>query len=793
MSQLPSLITDLGVILILGSIFSLICKYLKQPVVLGYIVAGFIAGPNFAFFQTVDLDNISVWADIGVIFLLFGMGLEFSFKKLFSLGKISGKAMGFVIIALGLTGFLVGRLIGWKPADAILLGSMLVMSSTAMIVKSLTDMGYSKDKFAQIVFGILIFDDLFAIIVMVILSTFAASTQFSGGELVMVLVRLIFFIVIWIVVGIFLIPTFLKKNKRHLNDESLLLVAVGLCFVMVMLSVKVGFSSALGAFVMGSILAETLDQERIARVVAPLKDFFGMIFFVSVGMMVDPKVLADNIWTIVIISLLPICCKSFFYIIGTKLAGENLETSMRVGFSMSQMGEFSFIVAQTGITLHLISPEVYPIAIAVSVLTTFITPYMIRLGEPAYSLIQNVLPREKHKRLYYGRNDEKTDESTETNISSSESSVWSQYLKSYFGRLALYIIICVAILLLSFNLLLPVADNGKHAVLFRILFAIATLIVMAPILRGMIHNMSKQAYLFITLWTGAQSNYRKKDSSSAFAQSEKFILSFLTALRYVIALVFVFLVLHQYLHLPGFVILIVTLIFFAMIFNSKKLLRYNWMVESRFVKNFNARQITEKNKHSKNKLNELNNLHWIDSNIYFAEYSVGEDGILNGKSLKQLNFRKEYNVIIISVGRGDQDFDFPDGDFCLEGGDVLWMLGTMGSLRRLDMDDESVSLDYSKIMTLDQFNVSQKQKQNSTIHCVTFQIEAGSEWIGNSLMDSSLMKDKCMVIAIERDDAPIINPSSHLKFKEKDVVWVIGDKSVIYTLLDKKYFDTKTE
>ncbi|MBP3253260.1 MAG: cation:proton antiporter [Bacteroidales bacterium] len=775
MDSLPSLITDLGVIVILGSLFALICKWLKQPVVLGYIIAGFIAGPHFHLFQTVQQENISTWADIGVIFLLFGMGLDFSFKKLFTIGKIGSKAIGFVIIALGLTGFFAGKLLGWNPADSILLGAMLVMSSTAMIVKSLTDMGYSKEKFAQIVFGILIFDDLFAILVMVILSTFAASAQFSGMQLAAVLVRLIFFIVIWIVVGIFLIPTFLNKTKRHLNDEILLLIAVGLCLAMVMLSVKVGFSSALGAFVMGSILAETLDQERISRVVAPLKDFFGMIFFVSVGMMVDPAVLASNIKTILIISLIPIVCKTFFYIVGVRLAGENLETSIRAGFSMSQMGEFSFIVAQTGIALGLISPQVYPVAIAVSVLTTFITPYSIRLGEPVYNLVSVLLPYEKHKRLYDARNSEST--ATEHSLDKTEcqKSDWSQYIKSYFSRLALYSIICIALLLISFNMLLPLTDASRHSTAMRLVFAAATLVVMAPILRGMIHNTGKQAYLYLTLYTDSTNN--------------RFILSFFTTLRYVAAIFFAFMVITKYSHVPSWVDVIAAIVFFALIFNSKRLLRYNWRIESRFVKNFNARQIVEQSKKTKSKLNELDNLHWIDSNMYLAEYLVTENGKLNGKSLKQLDFRKEYNVLVISVKRTDgREYSLPDGDFSLSGGDILYMLGTLGSLRRLDMDDDSVSLDYTAIKTLNDFNVEQKNNASSLLHCLTFQIESGSDWIGKSLIDSTLMKDKCMVIAIERNDTPIINPSSQMKFCQNDTVWVIGDKNVIYKLMEKNYF-----
>ena len=778
MSHLPSLITDLAVILIFGSVFSLLCKYLKQPVVLGYIVAGFIAGPNFSFFQTVDPDNISVWADIGVIFLLFGMGLEFSFKKMLSVGKVGGKAMLFEAVSLSIVGFLVGKLLGWPTADSLLLGGMLIMSSTAIIVKTFNDLGMTKEKFSSIVFGILVFEDLFAIIIMVLISTFAAGKNFEGSQLAFTIAKLVFFIIIWVLAGIFLIPTLLKKTRNHLNDETLLLVAMGLCLMMVVLATKAGFSSALGAFVMGSILSETIERERIERIIAPVKDLFSAIFFVSVGMMVNPSVLSANFTTIIIIAATSILGKMIFSTTGVRLTGQDLKTSMQSGFSLAQMGEFSFIVAAMGMNMGLTSEKLYPIVIAVSVLTTFTTPYCMRLAVPAYEVIEKVLPDRFSRVLYSKRADkEKIEE---------EKSEWRQYLQSYFSRLGLYLIICIAILSISFAFLLPWTEKNGHHILKSLMGAGITLAVIAPIIRGMIHNMGKQAYLYLTIWTN---NTNEEGNTN----SNRFILSFLVAVRYVIALLLVFMVLNRYLHLPAFVIVIVTLVFFGMIFNSKKLLRYNWSIESRFVKNFNARQIVEQHKQSKNKLNELNNLHWIDSNMYFAEYKVAEGGKLAGKSLKQLNFRKEYNVIIISVERNGEDFDFPDGDFSLMSGDILWMLGTLGSLRRLDMDDDSVSLDYSKIKTLNDFNISQKEKEDSIIHCVTFQIEAGSEWIGKSLIDSTLMKDKCMVIAIERDDAPIINPSSHLQFKEKDIVWVIGDKKVIYKLLDKNYFDTDKE
>lgn len=770
MEHLPSLITDLAIILVLGSLFSLLCKILKQPIVLGYIVAGFIAGPHFAFFRTINPDNISTWADIGVIFLLFGMGLEFSFKKMFTIGKIGGKAVLIGIPLLIANGFMVGKLIGWSSADSILLGSMLVMSSTTIIIKVFADLGLQKQRFASIVFGILIFEDLFAILVMVFMSTLAVSKQFEGMELVFVVVKLMFFLIIWIVAGVFLIPTMLKKLKNHLNDEILLLVSMGLCLAMVIFATKVGFSSALGAFIMGSLLAETIEQERIEKVVAPIKDFFGAIFFVSVGMMVNPELLASNFRLVIIISLATIFGKTIISTMAVRLAGQDLKTSMLCGYSLAQVGEFSFIVASTGMSLGLTSDIVYPIIIAVSVLTTFTTPYCVRLALPAYELIETILPKKWH----YILSPQNNNIPSANNIDSTNKSIWLEFLKTYFSRLILFIIICVAILLISFSFLYPYCIEGENTIIKSIIGAIITLVCISPLLKGMIHNAGRQANLLLTLWTKEVNN--------------RFILSFFIMLRVLVASGFVFIVMNKYLHLPSYVIVILSFLLFAFIFNSKKLLKLYWQMESRFVKNFNAKQI-EAQQDQKVKLNEINNLHWIDSNIYFAEYEVNDNSLLNNQSLKNLNFRNKYNLIIISVGRKDKDFDFPDGDFSLQSGDKLWILGTIEALRRLDAEDTSVKLDYNNILTLSQFNQRQINNPKSIIHCLTFVVEKGSQWIGNSLIDSTLMQNKCVVIAIERNDEPIINPSSHTIFKQNDMVWVMGDKKILYKLLEKNYFE----
>lgn len=762
---MESFILDLAILLILGSVFSLLCKILKQPVVLGYIVAGFIAGPHFSFFQTVDPAHIKTWADIGVIFLLFGMGLEFSFKKLFSIGKVGGTAVAVEIVGLSILGFLVGRLVGWSFSDSLILGSMLIMSSTAIVFKAFSDLGLQKQKFANIVFGILVFEDLFAIVLMVIVSTLGVSKQFEGFQLVGVVAKLIFFLVVWIVCGIYLLPTFLKKIRPYLNSETLLLLAMGLCLGMVVFATSVGFSSALGAFIMGSLLSETLEQERIEQVISPIKDFFGAIFFVSVGMMVDPKILADNFFVVIIIALASILGKMIFTTMGVRLAGENLKTAMQSGFSLAQMGEFSFIVASLGVSLRIVSPNVYPVVIAVSVITTFTTPYCIRLAEPVFGVVQAVLPRRWRRFLYPAQ--KQVDDVQ-------DSSVWRRFLKSYFSRFGLYIIICIAISLLSFTLGIGYATKGDHVVFKKIVLSVLTLGVLAVFLRPMIHNQGKQANLFLSLWTSDTEN--------------RFFLSFMVVVRYLAAFIFVCLVINRYWAMPSYAIIISAGVFFALIFHSKRLMRFYWAMESRFVKNFNARQISSQLDGTDGPMNELNNLHWIDSNVNVAPFTIAQESELDGMTLKNLNFRKKYNVLIISVLREKKQMDFPDGEFVLRSGDKLLLLGSFNNLRLLDTDYDTLIMDYNDVDVLNDFNKKQNNDPNSKINCLIFKIAKDSEWIGRSLMDSSLMKDKCMVIAIERNDAPIVNPSSHFVFEQNDFVWIMGDKKILYKLLEKNYF-----
>ena len=769
MTHLPTIITDLSLILILASIFSVLCKILKQPVVLGYIVAGLLAGPHISLIPTVQPENISTWADIGVIFLLFGMGLEFSFKKMMSIGKVGGKAMLFEVLTLSVFGFAIGRLMGWNFIDSMLLGGMLTMSSTAIIVKAFNDMGLQKEKFAGIVFGILVFEDLFAILLMVILSTFAVSRSFEGSELAMMVARLGFFLVMWFVCGIYLIPTLLKKIKKYLNSETLLLVAMGLCFLMVVLATKAGFSSALGAFIMGSILAETIELENIEKVIQPIKDFFGAIFFVSVGMMVDPQVLFDNFSTVIIIAAASIVGKMIFTTTGVRLAGESMKTAVQSGFSLAQMGEFSFIIASMGMSLGVTSASIYPIVIAVSVITTFTTPYTIKLALPAYHVLESVLPNSLTDKLNK-REDKKAGE---------KESQWKQLLMSYFFNLAIFSAICLSVYFVSVAFLLPLCATFDNLDFGHIIFSFVSIIAMSPFLIGMVRNRGRQSFLFLSLWSSHNNN--------------RYFLTAMIGLRWVVAIVFLFMTIKLYWNISSVVIVVVALVVFAFIFQNKNLQKGYWKLEARFVKNFNQRQIEMRlNQNSKQEgnMHELDNLHWIDKNLYVSTYLVQKGGVVENKTLKELNLRKVYDIIIVAVTRNGKQINFPDGDFRLEVNDTLLALGQIQKLKNAQIDYKGIDLDYSKVINLHDFTLKQQADKHSSIKCMTFIIGENSSWIDKNLYDAQLnRKTNCLVVGIERGDIPIPNPSSHVRFKKDDMVWVMGDDKSLYKLLETNFFE----
>jgi CPA2 family monovalent cation:H+ antiporter-2 len=478
MTHLPALVADLALILITAGVVTILFKWLKQPVVLGYIVAGFMVGPHMHLLPSVaDSENIATWSEIGIIFLLFALGLEFRFKKLLEVG---GSALIAAIVNMGAmvgVGYAAGYLMGWTNMESIFLGGMISMASTTIIIKAFNDLGKQKQRFASIVFGILIIEDIAAILMMVLFSTLAASQTFEGVQLALSLLRLGFFIVLWFVVGIFVIPPVLKKLTTYLNDETLLIVSCGLCLGMALLAQIAGFSAALGAFIMGAILAETVQARRIEHLVQPLKNLFGAVFFVSVGMMIAPELIAAHIAPILILTAVVLLGRILFATLGVLASGESLKTSMQAGFSLAQIGEFSFIIATLGIQLGVISDFIYPIIVAVSVITTFTTPYGIKYSEMIYGKIEKRIPKRWEKLLAgYAHVRQKPDDNP--------SNDWLTLLKILFVPSLIYFTLAVAVVIFARVALIPFITAQLPSMLGKIAAAALTILLMAPFLYG---------------------------------------------------------------------------------------------------------------------------------------------------------------------------------------------------------------------------------------------------------------------------------------------------------------------
>ena len=476
MSQLEPLIADLALILICAGVMTLLFKSLKQPIVLGYIVAGFIASPNMPYMPSItDGEGVHVWSEIGVIFLLFALGLEFSFKKILKMGAAPIIAALAIILGMMYVGSLAGHLFGWSDMDCIYLGGMLAMSSTTIIFKAFDDMGLRQERFASLVLSVLIIEDILAIVLMVMLSTLAVSKEFEGTQMLLSILQLGFFIVLWFVVGIYLIPIFLRKAKRLMNDETMLITALALCFGMVVFASAVGFSAAFGAFVMGSILAETVEAQKIEHMVNPVKNLFGAIFFVSVGMMVDVNLIIEYIVPILCIVAAIMLGQTIWSTCAFLLSGQSLKTSMKCSFSLTQIGEFAFILASLGTSLNVTSAFLYPIVVAVSVFTTFTTPYMIRLAEPAYNLVSRMLPAKWIEKMERNSSDEA--EETETD---EMRQLWRTEFKRFVLIILINLVLCVAVIAIMYLYGAPLIYNLLPDPWSGIVTAFVTLSICAP-------------------------------------------------------------------------------------------------------------------------------------------------------------------------------------------------------------------------------------------------------------------------------------------------------------------------
>ncbi len=753
MSHLPTLITDLAIILIAAGIMSLIFKVLKQPVVLGYIVAGIIAGPYITFIPTVtDTSNIQNWADIGVIFLLFALGLEFSFKKLAHVGITAAIATTTIVVFMMAVGFLTGLCFGWSHMNSIFLGGMLCMSSTMIIIKVFDDMGLRNQRFSSIVLGILIVEDLFAVLLMVLLSTLAVSKQFEGTEMLISIFKLLAFLLFWFVTGIFLIPTLLKQAKKYLNDELLLVVSLGLCFGMVILATKAGFSSALGAFVMGSILAETMDAERISHLVQPVKNLFGAIFFVSVGMMINIPIVGEYIVPITIISIVVIFGQIFFASSGILLAGQPLKVAMQAGFSLSQIGEFSFIIAGLGLSLGVIGDYLYPVIIAVSVITIFTTPYMIRLSDPTYRLIERKVPVSWHK--YF--NEKNTSGAHPVN----QENTWKLLLKEMAKMVVIYMLICVTIIFLYFQYLEPLLKLHLNGTWGNLVSTIVIITLLSPFMRAIMVKKN-HSIEFEKLWSNNRSNRGP--------------LIFTIIFRVLLCVGMIIFILEKTFHATWGIAASIALVILIIFTFSKQLKKQSILIERRFKRNLNARQHYQE-LHAPIKKGFVN--HLLSRDLHLADFEVKQNYSIVGKTLRELNFRQRWGVNIVTIVRGDKRINIPGGDELILPLDHIIVLGTDRQMLVFQRYIEDKRTKYAQ-------KKEEEQVAAPQVSIEQIQIESGSTLIGKSIKTSSIRdKGDCLVVGIERDDTSVLNPDIDTEILERDIIWVVGEHDKIIQLKD---------
>lgn len=746
MADYYPLITDLALILVAAALMTLLFKKLKQPLVLGYITAGLLIGPHFKWLPTViDSENIHIWAEIGIIFLLFSLGLEFSFKKLFRVGGPATITAIVEVISMLIIGYAVGQYLGWSHMDSLFLGGMLSMSSTTIIIKAFEDLGLKAQKFTGIVFGALVVEDIVAILMMVLLSTLAVSKQFAGLEMVENIISLVFFLALWFLLGIYLIPTFLKKVKDIMNEETLLIVSLGLCLGMVVVAEKAGFSAALGAFIMGSILAETVEAEKIENIVKPVKILFGAVFFVSVGMIVDPAVVVEYAFPIFVVTLATIFGKLIFSSFGVLLSGQPLKVSIESGFSLAQIGEFAFIIAGLGLSLGVTSDFLYPVVVSVSVITTFLTPYTIRMADPVYRAIESVLP-EKIKRML-----ENYGSGTQT---ANRTSDWKKFIKENALAVAVYSVILSAIVVVSYVFLTPFITKELGHELGIWLSAAATLIVMAPFLNGLISS-KLNTKTFKSLWIDKKFNRGPLVS--------------IIIIRMFIAGMFIFYVLSYFFTAGTGLIVLFTVIAVSVIYLSRRLQSQYTKIEKRFFSNFNARDnnIKERVVSKKEMQDKL-----MERDIHFGTFCVAPESVCVGKKLSELKLRDDYGVNIVSIGRGMNRINIPDGNETIYPLDRLLVLGTDAQMTKFQKEIERQNI------------VSDSKDASKEVVLQHIVIENESPLLGKSIRESDIRQHmNCLVVGIEQKDSYELVTNINHKLIKGDVLWIVGEKESLKMLL----------
>ncbi len=754
--HLPELISDLALMLLTAGVVTIIFRKLKQPVVLGYILAGFLIGPYMPFFFTVeDSVSVSTWSEIGIIILMFSLGLEFNLHKL---AKVGGTGVITAFTEVGgmlLLGYATGQLLGWGIMDSIFLGGMLSMSSTTIIIKAFDELGVTKKNFAQLVFGTLVIEDIAGIFMMIILSTVSVSQSISGGELALKLGLLVLYLALWLILGIYLLPTLLNRAVIFMNEETLLIVSLGICFGMVLLANFLGFSSALGAFLAGSLLAGTIHAERVEHLTSSVKDLFGAVFFLSVGMMLDPSMVVEYIVPIIIITIVTLVGKLFFSSLGVLLSGESLKSAIHCGCSLAQIGEFAFIIASLGMSLGVIADYIYPIIVSVSVITTLTTPTCIRASDKICALVEAKLPKKLVAKL-----DRYTEADAQNDESESQESDWAAFMRRYMKTTLFYGVIMLGVVIIVTRFIYPaVSGYITNTWLSGGICLVLAYLGLALFVRPMLDVKSPQ---YTALWMSSKHN--------------RLPLMALNACRFLIIVLIAFIPVQLVVHVNGAWLLGVTAIAVILIYRSGAFASAYLSVEARFLANFNERNL--------GKFEDSDTAtEWLDEKLYVLEFNCpGSD--VEGKSLRELGWGGRYGVNVVKLVRGKKHINMPSGSAVIAKNDRIFVLGEQEPIHSLclglDLPEDG------KLPTLREF-IGRESGDEGDLYSYAINVDKDSPFAGSPIKDSRIREDyDCMILGLQRNRLPIAQPDINMIIQNGDLIWVLGTRSMAGKLLQEE-------
>ena len=742
--HIPALISDLAVMMLTAGVITIIFKKIKQPLILGYILAGFLMSPYFPLFMTVeDTDAIHTWSEIGIIFLMFHLGLEFNLHKLAEVGSTANVTTIIQVIGMLGLGFGAGQLLGFSMMDSIVLGGMLCMSSTMVIIKVFDELDLKKKKYSEAVFGTLVIQDILGIFMMVILSTISVSKNVSGGEVAAHLALMLLYLVIWLILGIYLIPTFMNRNIQYMNNEMVLVVSIGICFGMVLLADQLGFSTALGAFLAGSLLAGTIHVERVEELTMGVKDMFGAVFFLSVGMMVDPAMIAKHAVPILVIILVTLVGKVVFNGLGLLLSGQNIENSISGGLALAQIGEFAFIIASLGMSLGVTSDYLYPIVVAVSVITTFTTPYCIKAGPWMVRFVENHLSDKLKEKLSRYTSPEQQDEEQDNE--------WYDYIKLYFFRLLVYGGLMLVTAIAGTTLLNPLLEEYFPDMPSRIVSCIFIYSVMALFVRPYL-NMHNN--LFTSLWL----------KQNSFHLPLLVLNGMKLVVITVIAMIPLWMFFDVHMALLALVIAAVLVAFSKTGFMATAYLH----METRFLRNFNERIIAQEERAGRHQT-------WLDETLHLMSFIAPEDADYLGVSMKDLRWGERYNVYIVKIRHSEKRVQtiLPDSQMTISAGDKVFVVGEEKALMNFYA---LTRLSQTKpLRTLKEFMAKDYPDENNALSVCVIKIYGDEDFAGKTIRQSGL-RDKwdVLILGVQKDGLPLIMPDPDLRLLKDDILWVMG-------------------